>query len=83
MPTRCSSRNSATGHAPCAVDATLGFEAGSEVTVNALDYGADPVAGRLVGLGVDEVVLERHDDRAGLVHVHFPRIGFQIRTEPR
>jgi glutathione S-transferase len=73
-------RNAA-GHAPCAVDATPGFEPGSEVTVNALDYGADPVAGRLVGLNADEMVLERLDDRAGLVHVHFPRIGFQIKSE--
>ncbi len=70
----------ATGHAACAVDASLGFEPGSEVTVNALDYGADPVAGRLVGLSLDEVVLERVDARAGQVHVHFPRVGFQIKS---
>jgi glutathione S-transferase len=73
----------AQGRAPCTVDASLGFEAGAELTVNALDYGADPVAGRLVGLSLDEVVLERSDERAGLVHVHFPRIGFQIKTEKR
>lgn len=71
----------ATAHAPCAVDATLGFEAGAQVTVNALDYGADPVAGRLVGLSLDEVVLQRDDPRAGRVHVHFPRIGYQIKAE--
>ncbi len=70
----------ATGHAACAVEASLGFEPGSEVTVNALDYGADPVAGRLVGLSLDEVVLEREDARAGKVHVHFPRVGFQIHS---
>lgn len=73
----------ARGHAACAVDASAGLEAGSEVTVNALDYAADPVAGRLVGLSVDEVVLERQDERAGIVHVHFPRIGYQIKTEKR
>jgi hypothetical protein len=70
----------ATGHAACRVDATLGFDEGAEVTVNALDYGADPVAGRLVGLSVDEVVIERRDDRAGRVQVHFPRIGYQIKA---
>lgn len=69
----------AAGHAPCAVDASLGFEAGAEMAVNALDYGADPVQGRLVGLSLDEVVLERDDPRAGRVHVHFPRIGYQIK----
>ena len=73
----------ASGHAPCRIDETPGFEPGSEVMVNALDYGADPVAGRLVGLDSDEVVLERHDERAGRVHVHFPRIGFQLRKDAR
>jgi hypothetical protein len=34
-----------------------------------------------VGLSADEVTLQRHDARAGTVHVHFPRIGFQIRKE--
>lgn len=70
-------------HAPCTVDPTLGFDAGSEVTVNALDYGADPVAGTLVGLTLEEVVVERRDDRAGLVHVHFPRIGYQVKAAAR
>jgi glutathione S-transferase len=73
----------ARSHAACSVDTSLGFEAGAEVTVNALDYGADPVAGRLVGLSVDEVVLQRLDDRAGVVHVHFPRIGYQIKADRR
>jgi glutathione S-transferase len=72
---------SAGRHAPCAVDPSLGFEAGAEVAVNALDYGADPVPGRLVGLSLDEVVLERDDPRAGRVHVHFPRIGYQIKAK--
>lgn len=27
-----------------------------------------------------EVVIERSDERAGTVHVHFPRIGFQIKN---
>jgi hypothetical protein len=37
------------------------------------------VAGTLVGLSADEVVLRRRDERAGTVHVHFPRIGFQVK----
>ena len=57
----------------------LGFEPGAEVTVCATDYGADLVTGTLVGLGPGEVVIERRDDRAGTVHVHFPRIGYQIK----
>lgn len=72
-----------TGHAPTAVQPGLGFDPGQAVTVAALDYGSDPVAGTLVGLSGDEVVIERHDERAGLVHVHFPRIGFQIKKESK
>ena len=73
----------ATSTAACSVDPALGLDAGAEVTVNALDYGADPVAGTLVGLSQHEVVVARRDERAGTVHVHFPRIGFQIKMEKR
>ena len=68
-------------HAPCAVAPGLGFEAGQAVTVTPTDYGQDPVAGTLVGLSNDEVVVSRTDERAGTVHVHFPRAGFQIKQE--
>lgn len=68
----------ATGHAPTQVQPGLGFEAGQSVAVAAIDYGTDAVAGTLVGLSADEVVIERHDQRAGTVHVHFPRFGFRI-----
>jgi glutathione S-transferase len=71
----------ATGHAPVTVKPGHGFEPDARVTVAATDYGSDPVAGTLVGLDDDEVVLRRHDERAGTVHVHFPRAGFQIRQE--
>jgi glutathione S-transferase len=71
----------ATGHAPCTVEPGLGFEAGAAVTVSATDYATDAVPGTLVGLTRDEVVVERTDERAGRLHVHFPRLGFQIRKE--
>ena len=61
--------------------AGAGFEPGQAVTVTATDYGMDPVAGGLVGLSDVEVVLRRSDERAGTVHVHFPRAGFQIKQE--
>lgn len=67
-------------HAPATVRAGLGFEAGVPVTVMATDYASDLVEGKLVGLSNDEVVIERIDPRAGIVHVHFPRIGYQIKT---
>ena len=71
----------APGHAPCAVAPGLGFDVGQAVTVTPTDYGQDPVAGELVGLSGDEVVLRRVDPRAGTVHVHFPRAGYQIKRE--
>jgi glutathione S-transferase len=66
-------------HVPTEIDAAQGFGAGDEVLVTPIDYAHDPVAGRLVGLDAGEVVVERHDVRAGTVHVHFPRVGFQIK----
>ncbi len=71
----------ATNRAPVEVAPGLGFEAGDAVTVAATDYGLDPTPGRLVGLSVDSVTVARTDPRAGLVHVHFPRLGFQIKKE--
>ena len=67
--------------AACAVAPDAGFNAGSAVTVCATDYATDPVSGQLVGLNHDEVVIERRDPRAGTLHVHFPRIGFQVKPE--
>lgn len=58
-----------------------GFAAGQRVSVAAADYGTEPSAGTLVGLGEDEIVIRREDPRAGTVHVHFPRRGYQLRTE--
>jgi len=72
---------SAGTHAPTIVEPGLGFEAGQAVTVAATDYGVDPVAGTLVGLSLNESVLSRSDARAGTVHVHFPRFGFQLRAD--
>ncbi|MGL6109194.1 MAG: glutathione S-transferase family protein [Rubrivivax sp.] len=71
----------ADAHAPVAVEPGLGFEAGQAVTVAATDYGVDPVAGTLVGLSPQETVLRRTDARAGTVHVHFPRFGFQLKAD--
>jgi glutathione S-transferase len=71
----------AAGHAPCSVQPGLGFEAGQAVTVTPTDYGQDASAGTLVGLSGDEVVIRRADERAGTVHVHFPRAGYQVKLE--
>ncbi|WP_372524959.1 glutathione S-transferase family protein [Piscinibacter sp.] len=64
-------------------DGHQGFEPGQQVSVTPADYAQDPVAGTLRGLTRDEVAIERHDERAGRVMVHFPRIGYQIRKSEK
>ena len=66
-------------HAPPSFTAEPGLAEGAAVTVTPTDYAHDPVAGTLVGLSFDEVVIARDDLRAGRVHVHFPRLGFQTK----
>ena len=74
------SRHAAT-HAAAKVAEGEAHAPGSVVTVTPTDYAFDPVAGRLVGLDDEEVVVARVDPRAGHVHVHFPRIGYQVRAQ--
>ena len=54
------------------------FPLGQRVKVAATDYGVDPVEGELLFVGGEELILRREDGRAGVVHVHFPRLGFRI-----
>ena len=55
-----------------------GFTAGQRVVIAATDYGVDPVAGKLLFAGREELIVRREDERGGVVHVHFPRFGFRI-----
>ena len=68
-------------HAPLAFTPEPGLAQGDAVTVTPTDYAHDAVAGRLVGLCADEVVIARTDERAGALQVHFPRIAFQIKPQ--
>jgi len=52
--------------------------AGTRVVVRAADYGRDPVEGELTALTRDEIVVRREDARAGVVAVHFPRLGYEV-----
>lgn len=60
-----------------------GASAGDDVIVAAADYGKDPVRGILKSATDDAIVIARRDSRAGEIHVHFPRIGFEIRPAGR
>jgi len=70
---------------PAPLDGTSGASAGpcpigARVAVSPSDYGIDPVAGDLMAESADEWVVRRVDPRAGTLHVHFPRFGYQIES---
>lgn len=56
----------------------IGLKQGQPVTVRTTDYGRDPIAGTLAWASLDELVIRREDQRAGVVYVHFPRIGYEV-----
>ena len=50
----------------------------TSVTVTPDDVGRDPVEGVLVGADDRGVVIRRCDPQAGVLHVHFPRAGYDV-----
>ena len=54
--------------------------AGKPVTVAADDYGRDPVGGVFVGSSDHHLAIRREDPLAGEVVIHFPRIGYALRS---
>ena len=57
---------------------TGGIELGAQAQAMPVDSGLDPVAGELLHASTAEIVIRRSDPRAGTVHVHFPRFGYQL-----
>lgn len=57
-----------------------GIALGSRVTVTPESFGPEPTEGELVAATRTHYTLRRTDPRAGTVHVHFPRIGYILRT---
>ena len=56
-----------------------GIALGSRVTVASDSFGPEPTEGELVAATRMHYTLRRVDERAGIVHVHFPRIGYVLR----
>lgn len=56
-----------------------GIALGSKVTVTADNFGLEPTPGTLVAATKTRLTLRREDERAGTVHVHFPRNGFILK----
>lgn len=57
-----------------------GIALGSRVTITAESFGLEQTEGELIAATRTRYVLRRNDARAGTVHVHFPRIGFQLKA---
>ena len=55
-----------------------GLHAGDQVVVTPDDNARVPVTGRLVAASDSEIVIHRHDPEAGDLHLHFPRLGFDV-----
>lgn len=69
---------------PTALDTTVfqddhGIPLGSLVTVAADSFGTEATEGELVAATRTRYTLRRTDARAGVVHVHFPRIGYALK----
>ena len=55
-----------------------GLRAGCPVTVTPDDNARVAVSGTLVAASDSEIVIHRRDPQAGDLHIHFPRLGFDV-----
>lgn len=58
-----------------------GIALGSRVSISAESFGAEPTVGELVAATRTRYTLRRLDPRAGVVQVHFPRVGYALKQE--
>lgn len=56
-----------------------GIPLGSRVTVTAEIFGHEATEGELLAATRMHYTLRREDERAGTVHVHFPRVGYVLK----
>lgn len=57
--------------------------AGDAVSVFPVAHSETAVTGTLIDSGDDEIIVRRHDERAGNLAIHFPRIGYRIEPTER
>ncbi len=57
-----------------------GLALGSRVSIVAESFGPEATEGELVAATRTRYTLRRTDERAGVVHVHFPRIGYVLKA---
>ena len=56
-----------------------GIALGSQVQIAAESFGTEVTEGELLAATRTRYTLRRTDPRAGMVHVHFPRIGYVLK----
>ncbi|ROZ61428.1 glutathione S-transferase family protein [Ramlibacter sp. WS9] len=56
-----------------------GIPLGTPVSITAETFGPEPTQGVLIAATRTHYTLRREDPRVGVVHVHFPRIGYVLR----
>lgn len=77
----CASDTRATAHNNEYFQDDHGMALGSLVSISAESFGTEPTVGVLVAATRTRYTLRRTDPRAGLVHVHFPRLGYALKQE--
>lgn len=55
---------------------------GTAVRVATEDFANDPVCGTVVYATRHEIAIRRDDPLVGAVHVHFPRLGYEVTPQP-
>jgi len=75
----CANSTGATGLNDAEFQDEHGIALGSRVTVAAESFGPEATEGELIAATRTRYTLRRTDSRAGVVHVHFPRMGYVLR----
>lgn len=57
-----------------------GIALGTRVAINSENFGTEPTEGVLVAATRMHFTVRREDPRAGLLNVHFPRIGYALKA---
>ncbi len=72
------------GSSPFFKDASFidlhGVAQGSQVSIAAESFGPEISVGKLISATPSRYCIERTDERAGTVRVHFPRVGFVLKS---
>ena len=76
----CSASAGATAHNDETFQDEHGIPLGTQVTIAAESFGHEATEGELVAATRTRCTLKRVDERAGVVHVHFPRIGYVLKA---